>query len=524
MAACKSPILCTKTEGLLSPFLDQDQAPDELQFDQRDIEECVQKIFDQTISEIKPLHLFKPLREQYIDVKLSPVYKKILEDKPKYIIINVSDCEGFGDILFALKLVNLIRENDPSINIAIVFEDETTKKKTESVSEEYPHLKDCYYLLENLPKEFKDPRVGLCIGPATYHIEKSSDLDYDRMGLDATYPFLKLPEYSHEQENVYSKHVKTTGLQDHEYGIFIDRRLIQTVEEEKERGINPVTHVNELSDKNLAAQILKGRSIEAYSKESKLYFGYGHKSSSQAHFIRAAVHTEKLSTQNIDMVLVLDDPQELNLKLLVDLTNELETQGIGKVEIVHQTSAGEISTSMTLSNPSKKTLRIITRKAVSHKDFERCLLMSQPLTLVTGDQSLSEAFSTNKIFLYEFYLHKDALKESLEKLAQNLNLPLVARYFTLSIITERNFYEQSEGMPWALKYIPYYQRSFEDYDELSSGFLLNEEFKKQWSAFLSYVQKNKSLNDKVMPLINRLLVCNHLPHLSEMLDSFLEKT
>lgn len=451
-------------------------------------------------------------REQKIDAELQEFYKKILSDKPKHIIINVCDCDGFGDILAALKFADIIKKSDPTINLAIVFEDEVTMRKTESVASEYPYLKNCY-LLENLPVEFKNPKSGLCVGVASFYEISSSDLQYDRMGLDRDYPYLKLPEYSClGVPNNFLSNLKITGLGDHEYGIFVDRTLISKVKSDRKQQIDPVTHVSELSDNTLQSQILNGRKIDSYSSEANLYFGYGHYVDSHFHFIRSVMELEKVNNKNIDMVLIVDDPQELQSKIFLDtqLQKELEEQGIGKIDIVHPTTKGGMFTSsMTLSR-SQKTLRIITRSKIAHCDFETCLLMSQPLTLITGDQSLSEAISTDKIILYELYRHKIGLGQSLIKLANKLALPLVAEYFTHTITPVPGLSISEFGFIKS-----------EDYHRISSQFLLNNEFKQQWRKFIAYIRKNKSLNDKFLLLMIRKLACNYFPKIQAIYDRHL---
>lgn len=62
-----------------------------------------------------------------------------------------------------------------------------------------------------------------------------------------------------------------------------------------------------------------------------------------------------------------------------------------------------------------KTIRLIFGP-VSHTDMKLLMRMAEKEMVCTGDQSLSETISCNKVFIYERLLHKTELAESIEQL------------------------------------------------------------------------------------------------------------
>lgn len=456
--------------------------------------------------------LYQAERDQIADYLLQSLFRDIVLQKPNHIIIRVKDCNGFGDILFGLKLTDEIVKNLPGIKVAIVFEKQETMDKALWVASEYPYLKNCY-LCEDLPEEFKNPDNGLCIGAATFWTKSS--FEFTRMGLNEKYKYISLPEYAFQNgHEIEPECFLTTGVRRYDYGIFIERKMVEIEEADFQYFNDPVYHVNELSDETLKSDILKGRAIEDYSNTTNLYFGYGHQTLSHKHFIRSVAHLEKNGPKDVDLVLVIDEPSELEDIVALDLSfqKELVELGFGKIEILQSNNNRAVSIPFSSDAPSK-TLRIIPRKKLTHQDIETSLLMSQKLSLATGDQSLSEAISARKIFIYELYLHKVGLDRSLRQLAIDLNLPLIADFLSKVSIPVKDVGFQNEDTK---EYQSHSRREASDYDLMAKS-LLDPEFNKQWDSFLEHIYKYRSLNAKIIPLVLRLLASNYIPNLSGIL-------
>lgn len=477
--------------------------------------DLIDKIFKSLKIQLAEKKILRSEKEQIIDSSLSKIYRTIISGK-SHIVIRVLDKAGYGDLLFAMKLTEMISKNIPEAKIAIVFQDEKTISKVRSIASEYPFEKNCYSL-RKLPAEFKSLKNGLCIGAATFYDEEETvkDLKYDQMGLPDKYPFLRIPEYgcTYKQEKFYEKS-KVTGLCTHEFGIFIDPKIISAIESFKEKKQNPLLHINNLIDKSLQKQILQNASdIESYSQRSNLYFGYAHSTTSHVHFIKAVANLEKGNDKNVDLILILDNPLELDLLITPEVKSELRKAGFGKIKIAptEQTSFSTLKISL----KSSKVLRIIPKNSLVHKDVETCLIMSRPLSLVTGDQSISEAISAGKIFIYELWSHKIQFEKSLKELAKHLNLPLVELYLETSVISDRDF----SSSPQFLSYGRYFHKNPQDYEDLTSKFLTSPDFYSQWDCFIKYIQQNKSLEDRIIPRILRSLAENKFPVLSDIIKA-----
>jgi hypothetical protein len=70
-------------------------------------------------------------------------------------------------------------------------------------------------------------------------------------------------------------------------------------------------------------------------------------------------------------------------------------------------------------NPEAKRLRIIYAGSACHNDFIRLTLASQPFTLMTGDQSLSEGLALGKAVCYDHPAHKRDMLTHLDSICRN---------------------------------------------------------------------------------------------------------
>jgi hypothetical protein len=452
--------------------------------------------------------LTEPEKEMIIDSWVTEISKTILAKQKNHIIIKINMSGGFGDLLFGLRLADILLKNLPSVEIALVFYDYELQN-SQHIIKEYPHLKNhCYRAQtypEELPEAFKDPKSGICIGVATYG--STSDLGYN-LRLPDEYPLLALPEYALFSEKKYTQEtsvetmrdVKVAGLTRYEYGIFIDSKLKAAVQKKWSDFIfhsDPILHVDELSE-GLRKEIIGEQSPAKYSSRTNFYFGYGHFPPTQKHFIRSVAHLEKnKSSKNVDLLLILDEPDRLEQIFDDSLKEELALQGFGQIEI---TGSPSREPKIIKLKDSGRILRIMPKKELSHRDFEGCLLMSQPLSLITGDQSLSEGISAGKIFIYELFFHKFHLAESFKSLAAELKLPLVEEYFVKTTVDLISLLKD--------------ERKSSEYDELATKFFLNKDFIEQWNIFIKYIQEKKSFNEKVVSLVGRRLASLYYPSLS----------
>lgn len=79
----------------------------------------------------------------------------------------------------------------------------------------------------------------------------------------------------------------------------------------------------------------------------------------------------------------------------------------GKIEehILYESEIGDKS----------KVMTIVTGNVIPHHDMRFFFLSSEKECLITGDMSLTDAISTNRVFVYECYKHKENLGKKLQK-------------------------------------------------------------------------------------------------------------
>jgi hypothetical protein len=71
----------------------------------------------------------------------------------------------------------------------------------------------------------------------------------------------------------------------------------------------------------------------------------------------------------------------------------------------------------------KKLTIVALMSTISHEKMKTLIKCSKDLCLVTGDQSLSEAISADKLFFYEKLMHKITLWKTLCHLGRQVNGP-----------------------------------------------------------------------------------------------------
>ena len=471
--------------------------------------------FEETCKKYSNRDLCKAEVEQILDAEFENTYQNFLENiKNKNIIILVPDLwiGGFGDFIFAVKISQIFKEKIQNVNVAIVIPIEEHLTKIKSILTDDSSEINNIYTYDTLPENFRNER-GLCIGAAGFFNYRSKlfGFYYHSLNLKSDYECLSIPEYSCIQhQNIYYSKTKVPGLKRNEYGILIDKEISEIADKIKDEKKDPISFLEDLTDTQLKTDIKEDNvPITEYSKNTKLYFGYGHEIKSQIHFIRLVASLEKNNANNVDLVLILDIPNQLECFLHINITEELLEKGFTEIEIMP--SEDNDQSYKILSDTFKKKLRIIPRKTISQKDFKTCIIMSQPFCLITGDQSFSEAVSANKYFIYELYQHKYLFNESVRDLANELKLFLVRQYLIDTAVPVLNFEFRAIARKWKFEFP--LKKTSENYDETISKYLLNQDFISEWQKFIRYIKEERSLNKKIVSFVIKILAESSFPYL-----------
>jgi hypothetical protein len=154
-----------------------------------------------------------------------------------------------------------------------------------------------------------------------------------------------------------------------------------------------------------------------YFDKTNLVFAYTHKETDR--FLR--IHQEYItgSNKNQDLFFVTKYGSELEIQVNA-LKERLIAEGYSKIVIYDMANQEEKVLHDNGSNG--KVYRVIHAKMLEHEEMIALLGLSDDLAHVTGDQSLGEAISANKIISYECLPHKLILLSAYQNLANALKL------------------------------------------------------------------------------------------------------
>jgi len=153
--------------------------------------------------------------------------------------------------------------------------------------------------------------------------------------------------------------------------------------------------LGEVEDEGVRELLLGGEEPAGYAETASLYVGYAYEG--LAIFVDHISILEDGCDRRLDVVV----PHRAEVAELVETTfdeaaiERLRGRGIGRVQITR--GPGEEAE---ISLGPGKTLRLITRYPIPNADLRRLHQAAQPATMVSGDQSFSEAVSGGKAVLY----------------------------------------------------------------------------------------------------------------------------
>lgn len=159
--------------------------------------------------------------------------------------------------------------------------------------------------------------------------------------------------------------------------------------------------------------LTQNKEAEQFDTSDRLYLGYVRETIAAQSFIKAVLSLNQTNAKNLVIVLPGNTVNEYAISST--LNTALQSKDIQDIQLEfynHHNHTSTILKSYAL-NSSGKTLRIITG-SFYHADLKKILLASEKETVVTGDQSLSEAISANKNWFYETRDHKRTFAQDLQ--------------------------------------------------------------------------------------------------------------
>lgn len=264
-------------------------------------------------------------------------------------------------------------------------------------------------------------------------------------------PVLYVTNYNFQQRDLYNKNIK---IKQHQYEqLFKDNVIIETGigkqvnSDELLLGINlsqkidPVVDFDN-KDKNTLPEkdqdsfkfifnikndeAFSNAKLEDYYKKSDLYFGYYNNINNQApsnwcnapHFVKLAVLDsikKNKAPKNIDIVIPLQSSNEHSKYSGNNYQNIINNLDLKQVTVELWEKDPE-SGKLTLQNTDGEgatKVRIISAFPFSKPAMQLMYKLSDPLTMITGNSSLAEAFEYDKIPLYQVMVWHTKLDQDL---------------------------------------------------------------------------------------------------------------
>ena len=341
----------------------------------------------------------------------------------KKVLILVESIGGLGDLTFAIKTAEVFQKH-PSIECAILCNKDLDIDSITKVAGKALSIR--VYSEETIPKSFA-ANIDAYFGAAT--CTKLDSLCFlSAFEIDIRKPYIGLSEY-----NVFPRKTLYENKDDREYvlgfgenclGLYLNEDLkIYFHSGEGQDKLRRLSHLAHLLAP-LKEALLEGSTIEVYSQTKVFYMGYSYYLNSAIQFLALVAQKEKGSShQTIDVLIPgLKRNAAGDKKALFESMKDVK-QFIPK----HFISCGfsEIRCHghvIQLSEQPGKILNIHNPQTLEKGDFLQSMLASEPLMLVTGDQSLSEALSAGKMVMYEQLAHKEELLRDFTIEAEKFNL------------------------------------------------------------------------------------------------------
>lgn len=263
----------------------------------------------------------------------------------------------------------------------------------------------------------------------------------------------------------------------------------------------PIQNKLQTPSPQLASLIFSNQSETNYFEKSHLYFGYYNRMFSydesannkidQINYvvtcIKDALYWNKVTGLHKDIDIAIDLDKNALAEIYKQLTKEEQNAIQG---IIHRTKADALVQSTTNEN-NKINIRIINPFPLKHEEMLYLITKSNPLTMLTGDQSFTEGLTSNKIIFYQIMRWKDNLYDQflteikLFHIKNNIEPNLLYQFYDLQkqAKTSNEF--------WQLA-LDFYHTN-------------RDELQRQQSLFANYLQEERNLFKSFTPSIMKVL-------------------
>jgi hypothetical protein len=332
----------------------------------------------------------KEARNKIFHIALQSFFQTAKQDiAGKIILAGAVMSDGMGDYYSILKAAKLTKKQYPNASVKIIAEvDPVHKNKINSSKIE------CLIYYSNGISGKMPLELGKELAEASQilHLSRPIDAKSYPIGLDDEITaILNKTKVIWELvcfNDIFSISNVGMGIGPLRAGIFITK-----MPKEKDLAQLQSAKLRQTLTGNVSATT---EDWDAYQLENEIAFAYfsakiGWREQYRRIYINSIVYLEKEKSKKLDLIMAAPD-----LDRLID-RNFLNDCGIRKIVHIKQ---GEVTSESELGEEGKE-LRLIDPFPLSHHDFKIILLNSHPLTGCTGDQSLCEALSFQKIPFYD---------------------------------------------------------------------------------------------------------------------------
>lgn len=430
------------------------------------------------------------------------------EDK-RIVVCSEVKWGGSGDISCGAKIINFL------IDLGIKKEHITLMS---NVSPEFVANFDAnlrYVKIEKLSEQILQEKPDLVItAPTLHNLQTIASLNI---------PFLPILEYggSFNPTISHADKVMVMGPRKRELGIMIDPALhewSQSPEATYSKGrLRQLESLPAKLQTSILGEAFSERIIEKFNEQSRLYFGYVFNSQNALFFVQAITLMANKNEDQKDLCFFFpgskilgDERSDTDHWLRGKFMECIAELGVKEVQQVNSATNERESISVPGAKGEKRITLIYGR--VSHQDFCILLKASEKETIVTGDQSLSEAISVKKRFFYETLDHKINLLWSLIKIMEKCtdeDESALMRYLVNYMQTQEEF-ASYEVESKSLRLTPRLNYELQvNPDALAAFFCAcqnNGRDQQAWEAFLNKLCNQRALAPKLQRIVASLLI------------------
>jgi hypothetical protein len=191
---------------------------------------------------------------------------------------------------------------------------------------------------------------------------------------------------------------------------------------------NRIISLQKLQKPALYSLILGKYTISRFASSNKLFFGYFSQDDTLFYLYRfffTILHSETKNTNDLTFVIV--NGSHFTADFIVECFN-LERIKLLKTKCL-------LGSQLFTATCANKEIRLIFTSRLPHQDVLSLMDTSERPTLVSGDQSLAEAISRNKIIFYQKQSWKQSLAEQICVVASNTDY-VASSFFKFSFLND----------------------------------------------------------------------------------------